>query len=211
MIQLANEIDNLISGKKDPDEYMRFVSHIFKDFLLIDKENPIWNFLSHIEQETDFYTAPASTRFHGAEPTGLVRHSLLVLAKGIRLAPAMLNPDPDFYYLSIACVFHDLCKINMYETKSRNVKNPKTGNWDTEPFYSIKKDYLAFGHGIESMLRINKWIQLPECWNHAVRWHMGAFDISQSDKFSLEKALALYKEVLFLQTADMQAGLVDEV
>jgi hypothetical protein len=28
---------------------------------------------------------------------------------------------------------------------------------------------------------------------------------------SNEKAVALYKEVLFLQTADMQAGLVDEI
>jgi hypothetical protein len=209
--QLANEIDKLISGKREPDEYKHFVDHIFKDFLLIEKEDPIWNFLSHIEKNTDFYIAPASTRFHGAEPTGLVRHSLLVLAKGIRLAPVMLNPDPDFYYLTIACVFHDLCKTNMYETKLRNVKNNETGNWETEPFYSIRKDYLAFGHGIESMLFINNWIQLPECWNHAVRWHMGAYDVTQMDKFSLDKAIALYKEVLFLQTADMQAGLVDEI
>jgi hypothetical protein len=209
--QLADEIDKLISGKREPDEYMHFVKHIYKDFLLIDNENPIWNFLSHIEKETDFYTAPASTRFHGAEPNGLVRHSLLVLAKGIRLVPVMLNPDPDFYYLSIACVFHDLCKTNMYETKIRNIKNTETGNWEAEPFYSIRKDYLAFGHGIESMLRINNWIQLPECWNHAIRWHMGAYDVTQMDKFSLDKAIALYKEVLFLQTADMQAGLVDEI
>jgi hypothetical protein len=211
VIRLANEIDNLISVKKEPDEYMHFVNHIFRDFLLLEKENPIWNFLSHVEKDTDFYTAPASTRFHGAEPNGLVRHSLLVLAKGIRLAPIMLNPNPDLYYLSIACVFHDLCKTNMYETKLRNVKNNATGNWEAEPFYSIRKDYLAFGHGIESMLRVNKWLQLPECWNHAIRWHMGAYDVTQMDKFSLDKAIALYKEVLFLQTADMQAGLVDEI
>jgi hypothetical protein len=211
VIQFVNEIDAFILEKRESDEYVRFVNRIFKDFLFLSEENPIWSFLSYVEKETDFYTAPASTRFHGAEPNGLVRHSLLVLAKGIRLAPVMLNPDPDFYYLTIACVFHDLCKANMYETKLRNVKNKETGSWETEPFYSVKKDYLAFGHGIESMLRINKWIQLPECWNHAVRWHMGAYDVSQMDKFSLDKAIAFYKEVLFLQTADMQAGLVDGV
>jgi hypothetical protein len=99
----------------------------------------------------------------------------------------------------------------MYETKARNVKNNKTGNWDVEPFYSVRKDYLAFGHGIESMLRINKWLQMPVCWNHAIRWHMGAYDVTQMDKLSLDKAITLYKEVLFLQTADMQAGLVDEI
>jgi hypothetical protein len=61
------------------------------------------------------------------------------------------------------------------------------------------------------MLRINEYIKMPYSWNQAVRWHMGAYDISPMDKYALEKALAKYKEVLLLQTADMQAGLVDEI
>jgi hypothetical protein len=52
---------------------------------------------------------------------------------------------------------------------------------------------------------------MPDSWNYAVRWHMGAYDISPMDKISLEKSLAAYKEVLFLQTADMQAGLDEEI
>jgi hypothetical protein len=79
------------------------------------------------------------------------------------------------------------------------------------PYYSIRSDYLSYGHGIESMLRINEYIKMPDSWNHAVRWHMGAYDISPMDKYALEKALAKYKEVLLLQTADMQAGLVDKI
>jgi hypothetical protein len=59
------------------------------------------------------------------------------------------------------------------------------------------------------MIRLNRFVKMPESWNHAIRWHMGAYDISQMDKYALEKAVAKYKEVLFLQTADMQAGLVD--
>jgi hypothetical protein len=136
---------------------------------------------------------------------------LLVTANGIKLAPVTLGGEVDMYYLITSCLFHDLCKVNMYEVKMRNVKNEETGNWEKMPYYSIRKDYIAFGHGVESMLRLNNYIPMPDSWNHAVRWHMGAYDITQMDKYSLEKALALYKEVLFLQSADMQAGLVDEV
>jgi hypothetical protein len=99
----------------------------------------------------------------------------------------------------------------MYEIKTKNSRNEETGNWEKVPYYKIKDTYLSFGHGIESMLRLNKYIAMPDSWNHAVRWHMGAYDISQMDKIALEKSLAAYREVLFLQTADMQAGLVEEI
>jgi hypothetical protein len=99
----------------------------------------------------------------------------------------------------------------MYETKTRNSKNEVTGIWEKVPYYKVKDDYLSYGHGIESMLRLNKFITMPEPWNQAIRWHMGAYDMSQTDKFSLEKSLSAYREVLFLQTADMLAGLVDEI
>ena len=123
----------------------------------------------------------------------------------------MLQGKVDMYFLVLSCLFHDFCKVNMYETQMRNIKSEDTGNWEKVPYYKIKDDYISYGHGVESMLRLNKFISMPEPWNHAIRWHMGAYDISQLDKFSLEKSLSAYREVLFLQTADMQAGLVDEM
>ncbi|MDR3247757.1 MAG: hypothetical protein LBT39_03135 [Treponema sp.] len=207
----ADEIADFIASPRKPGEYISFVVHLFKDVLGLPPEDKVWDLLAHLEGETDFYTAPASTRYHGAEPCGLMRHSLLVLANGIQLAPLLLGEGADNYYLTVSCFFHDLCKVNMYEQKMRNVKNEKTGEWEKEPFYSVKADYIAFGHGIESLLRITRFIDLPPSWMHAVRWHMGAYDISPLDKFAMEKALAKYKEVLFLQTADMQAGVVAAV
>jgi hypothetical protein len=99
----------------------------------------------------------------------------------------------------------------MYETKMRNSKNEETGVWEKVPFYKVKEDYLSCGHGIESMLRLNKFILMPDAWNHAIRWHMGAYDMSQLDKLALDKSLSTYREVLFLQTADMMAGLVENI
>jgi hypothetical protein len=207
----ANNIREFISSPKKPKEYADFIAGFLKKALGLPPENKIWELLAHLEGDTDFYTAPASTRYHGAEPCGLIRHSLLVLANGIHLAPLMLGDETDNYYLAVSCLFHDLCKVGMYEQKMRNVKNEKTGEWEREPFYTFRSDYLAFGHGIESLLRISRFIELPPSWSHAVRWHMGAYDISPSDKFCMEKALGKYREVLLLQTADMQAGLVEAV
>jgi len=207
----AEDIKNFIATKKNADEYKEFVNRIFREDLEVAPDDPVWKLLAYLENETDFYTAPASTKFHSNEENGLVRHSLLVAVNGIRLAPVMLSGDVDMYYLIISCLFHDLCKTNMYEVKTRNSKNEETGNWEKVPYYRIKDSYLSYGHGVESMLRLNKYIAMPDSWNHAIRWHMGAYDISQMDKIGLEKSLAAYKEVLFLQTADMQAGLVEEI
>jgi hypothetical protein len=207
----AAEIREFISLPKNRDEYIDFTANIFKCELKVPSGDAIYKLLAYLEKETDFYTAPASNRFHSAEASGLIRHSLLVTANGIKLATVMLQGKIDMYYLIIACLFHDFCKVNMYEVKTKNVKNEETGKWETAPYYSIRGDYLSYGHGIESMLRLNEYILMPDSWNHAIRWHMGAYDISPMDKYALEKALAKYKEVLFLQTADMQAGLVEEI
>jgi hypothetical protein len=207
----ADEIKLFFSTPKTTEEYRVFVAHIFKNIVITKQDDPIWKFLNYLENETDFYTAPASTKYHSNEENGLVRHSLLVIANGLKLAPIMLDGDVDMYYLVISCLFHDLCKVNMYEIKIRNSKNEETGNWEKVQYYKIKDTYLSFGHGIESMVRLNKYIAIPDSWNHAIRWHMGAYDISPMDKIALEKSLAAYREVLFLQTADMQAGLVEGI
>ncbi|MDR1972467.1 MAG: HD domain-containing protein [Treponema sp.] len=207
----AEDITDFIASPGNPSAYAGFVRGIFKESPGLSPDDKIWNLLAYLEDETDFYSAPASTRYHGAEPCGLIRHSLMVLANGIKLAPLMLGAETDRYYLTVSCLFHDLCKVNMYEPKTRNVKNEKTGEWEKEPFYAVRQDYISFGHGIESLLRLSRFISLSDPWRHAVRWHMGAYDLSPLDKMAMDKALTTYREVLFLQTADMLAGVVDAV
>ncbi|MCL2804378.1 MAG: hypothetical protein FWD26_00360 [Treponema sp.] len=209
-LKLAQEIKSFTSVKRSSNEYNKFVTNIFRQVLNRDLFDPVWELLEYLEKETDFFIAPASTKYHSSEENGLIRHSLLVTANGINLAPAMLGGDVDMYYLIVSCLFHDFCKVNMYEIKLRNAKNEESGVWEKVPFYKVRDDYLSYGHGIESILRLNKYIAIPEPWNHAIRWHMGAYDMSQMDKHSHEKALVAYREVLFLHTADMLAGFADE-
>jgi hypothetical protein len=207
----GDDLKLFIEQPRDAKEYKHFIDSIFGEILGRRQDDPVWKLLEYLDTESDFFSCPASTKFHSNEEYGLIRHSLLVFANGLKLAPIMLCGEVDMYYLALACLFHDFCKVNMYEIKLRNVKNEETGAWEKTPYYKVKDSYISHGHGIESMLRLNKYIAMPDSWNQAVRWHMGAYDLSPLDKKEIEKALNSFREVLFLQTADMLAGLVEAV
>ena len=111
---------------------------------------------------TDFYTAPASTRFHGAEPEGLVKHSLSVYARLLELVDwYKLEVDPES--VAIVALFHDLCKVDSYKVAMRNSKNEKTGQWEKVPYYTRKEDYAFGGHGSKSVYLVMNFMKLlPE-------------------------------------------------
>ena len=67
------DIKNFIATKKSAEEYKEFVSRIFREVLEVVPDDPVWKLLAYLENETDFYTAPASTKFHSNEENGLVR------------------------------------------------------------------------------------------------------------------------------------------
>ncbi|GMO41869.1 MAG: hypothetical protein Ta2B_21930 [Termitinemataceae bacterium] len=207
----AGKIDEFLDANKNSGDFKKFVRDIYKNILINDMDSPIWKLLDYLETKTDFYSAPASTHYHGSHPCGLIEHSLLTLSWCIKLSSVMLKTDPDSFALVTASLFHDLCKVNMYEEKKRNVKDEKTGKWESVPCYKTRENYLAMGHGIESVLRINEFVKLPSAWQYAIRFHMGAYDVSSSDGYSLNNALHKYREVLLLQTADIMASIVEGI
>jgi hypothetical protein len=163
----------------------------------------------HIHMEDQFYIDPASCRYHGNWKGGLAQHSLRVLYHCCRLQPVMA-PDTDKIEMEMAAIFHDICKMGSYEITTRNVK--KNGMWMQEPFYMNKQGIVTIGHGAESCLRIMKRdIHLSEPWFQAVRWHMGMYDASDTDRYAMTAAMAKYPEILLLQTADICAGIQDNI
>lgn len=133
-------------------------------------------------EKTDFYTAPASTRFHGACEGGLLAHSLSVY-KWLRDALdgfSFCNSSFDslsMESMAIVALFHDICKIGAYRTEYRNVKNPATGVWEQVPCYAYNTD--TFGaHGAKSVFLLNQFIHLTEEETVAILHHMGAWDKS---------------------------------
>ena len=153
---------------------------------------------------TDFYSAPSSTRYHGAEPGGLVAHSIAVYN---RLKQKQTDETDET--IAIASLFHDLCKCNFYKQTFRNVKNEVTGKWEKAPSYDID-DKFPLGHGEKSMFTIMKCMKLTDDEALAIRWHMGFSAVEQQfEKPSMARAMQICKLVIKLQEADTEASFWD--
>ena len=94
--------------------------------------------------KTDFFTAPASTKFHCACPCGLVQHSVSVYRT---MVERYFDPETDSEESFAICgLLHDVCKAQFYKEGTRNVKNEQTGAWEKKPYYMIE-DSFPYGHG----------------------------------------------------------------
>ena len=128
-------------------------------------------------EESDFFTAPASTRFHGAYKGGLAKHSLNVFNTLLKLCNTFDIPyqKAPLESVVICGLLHDVCKIYFYKESTRNVKNEQTGQWEKVPCYTID-DQLPIGHGEKSVIILQRFMRLTEDEAYAIRWHMGGFD-----------------------------------
>ena len=95
------------------------------------------NLISFLEK-SDFFTAPASTRFHGSEECGLLKHSLKVYEiLEQKVKTSSLPMEVDEATIRIVALLHDICKTNFYTVDYRNAKN-ELGVWEKVPFYKIE-------------------------------------------------------------------------
>lgn len=151
--------------------------------------------------KTDFFTAPASSKFHSAYEGGLCEHSLNVYNAMI---DRYNDGKPDESY-AIAALLHDLCKAEFYKLGSRNVKNETTGQWEKVPFYSIE-DKFPFGHGEKSVFLIERFMRLKVDEAIAIRWHMGGFDdAARGGSYAINTAFEKYPLLVKLHIADIEA------
>ena len=112
--------------------------------------------LDWLDKKTDFFTAPASTRFHGACEGGLCMHSLNVYHA---LHDTFFTEGDSEETFAICALLHDLCKANYYKPGTRNVKNETTGQWEKVPSYSVE-DLFPYGHGEKSVFLIERFMKL---------------------------------------------------
>lgn len=152
-------------------------------------------------RSTDFYMAPASTKYHDAEAVGLLKHTLKVINKLYELMTMKTFKDVDCAQATVAAIVHDWCKIDFYEGYMRNVKNEE-GVWEQVPSFRCKGSSIPLGHGVTSMFIAQKFFKLTTEMALAIRWHMGEYDVSESQSHDLMDANERYPMVLLLQTAD---------
>lgn len=160
-------------------------------------------------EESDFFTAPASSKFHLATKGGLLIHSLNVLDRALEIWKSYCNRRESFssyvprQSVVIAALLHDICKINTYVKK--------------EPFddnYTVSYKDLPLGHGEKSVIiLLNGGLALTRSEMLAIRWHMGAWKLQPTDREEMSQFNTAKEESLLLtiiQTADALASAIDE-
>lgn len=167
--------------------------------------------LAYLEP-TDYFTAPASTKFHNSYEGGLLNHNLNVykrLKEEMELTYGELSPERH-ETVAICALFHDLCKTNYYAVSFRNAKNA-SGIWESVPYYTVD-DKLPYGHGEKSVYILSGFIRLSREEALAIRWHMGFSDESvKGGNYSIGTAFEKYPLSMLLHIADLKATYIDEV
>lgn len=168
-------------------------------------------------EKSDFYEAPASTRFHCSIPEGLLIHSLNVYdmfeqkckTEPFKTALGDLSEDS----IKVIALFHDICKTYMYEIDYKNKKiYSDTGSkrdekgrfdWQAVQFYTVN-DRVPYGHGEKSVMMLENYITLLPIERYAIRWHMG-FTEPKENWNTLGLAIEKYPLILAVHESDLEA------
>lgn len=161
---------------------LQTVAQHFKDlFLASVHRDGAEELLERLENETDFFEAPAGAKHHGAFPGGLVIHSLNVyrrlreitirdLTPRDALGPAPIS-EREEETVAILGLLHDVCKAGVYHIERKRRRNPETGVWEDYLGYTFR-DPLPLGHGEKSLTRspgLSGW-RITKPWQSAGTW-----------------------------------------
>nr|KEI08045.1 beta-lactamase [Clostridium novyi B str. NCTC 9691] len=174
--------------------------------LLKSTERPGIEIIIQYLNETDFFVAPASTKYHGNFDGGLAEHSLNVynlFKKKNEQFDLGLSSDT----LIITSILHDICKVNFYKKQPRWRKNDK-GKWESYEGYICENDF-SIGHGEKSVIKLMQFIKLSKEEIVLIRWHMGGFESKENQK-DISNSYNLYPAALALHTADLEASYILE-
>ena len=185
---------------EDDDPNENKLKEQFIKLLKSTKREGIDNLINWLENETDFFNAPASSKYHLAVEGGLLQHSLNVFNELIKECEVS---DTTI----IVSLLHDICKINSYKKSSKNVQN-KEGKWEKIPCY-ISDETLPLGHSEKSIILIQKFIKLTDEEITTIRWHMGGFEPKENYRY-LNGAFNKYELAVRLHIADLKATYIIE-
>lgn len=188
------------------DKKTKFIE-IFETHIKRDGADKLLAYLK--SGQSDFFTAPCSTRFHGSYEGGLCEHSINVYNALVGYTQR-IKTEYDLGYsdesIAIVSLLHDICKVNTYKTSFRNAKNDATGKWEKVPYYEFC-DELPFGHGEKSQYIIAGFMKLTREESFAIRYHMGFSDAyTNEQKGNVGKSFEMYPLAFALSVADMEAA-----
>lgn len=197
---MENTTNYTLSSQEIEANKTRFLS-LLREYV---QRDGIEDLIAWIEG-SDFFTAPASTRFHGNYEGGLCEHSLNVYDCMTALAAKYPEYACDASSIALCSLTHDLCKCRMYVRGTRNRKNAE-GKWESYRTWEFNELFPG-GHGEKSAFIVLQFIKLLPEEYLAIRWHMGEYDaaVKGGDRSS-SVAYDKYKICAMLHLADLEAS-----
>lgn len=196
--------------QKNKEEFISLINSINREF---NKERLIdW-----LENKSDFFTAPATTKYHCAYEGGLCEHSLNVyyalknlnygympelVATSEEIEQGIHKYKYDEDTLKIVGLLHDISKANYYEMFSRNVKD-SNGNWTQVLDYKVRDDKFIYGNDEQNTeFMVSTFIPLTLDEKVALLHKSGgkAFDSTQEN---IPTIFTKYQLAVLLHCADM--------
>lgn len=147
-----------------------------------------------------YFTAPASTKYHGAYEGGLFEHSMNVTKVLVSLTKDCQLEWERSSSPYIIGLFHDLCKIDNYVSEGLSVAL----------IYKYNTETLLKGHGDKSVMLLSNLMQLNMEEILCIRYHMGAFT-EKEEWADYTRAIHACPNVLWVHQADMIATHIWEV
>lgn len=179
------------------------MKYCFNNLLRSTKRKNIERLINWLEYQTDFYTAPASAKYHGDYVGGLLEHSMAVCYNMLKL-----DSVDDYDSIVITSLLHDICKANFYEKYQKNVK--ENGIWVQKDAYKINEIYPFGGHGSKSVyLIMSNGVLLFQHEAVAINCHMGGWDYTIYHNPS--QAFQKYPLAAYLHMADFMSTYISGV
>lgn len=197
----------MLDEKMIEENQERFVQ-IFTEYIHREGSGNLLDWLIN----SDYFTAPASSKFHSAYEGGLCQHSLNVFDRFVKILKMEYGEDfsnaISMESVAIIALLHDVCKVDFYKTDYRNVK--VDGQWIQVPYYSIE-DKLPYGHGEKSVYIVGSFIKLTREEAMCINWHGGGFDERvRGGSYALADAYYKFPNAMLFHSADMMATYLDE-
>jgi 23S rRNA maturation-related 3'-5' exoribonuclease YhaM len=155
--------------------------------------------------KSDYFTAPASTRFHLCYEGGLLEHSWNVFSNLLNHTHIYPKINIAMDTLIICGLLHDVCKVNFYKQRTKKSNNI-LGDYEVI-------DSLPVGHGEKSVIVLQRYINLTDEEIVSIRWHMSAFDVGTTfgtQHYAYDTAIRNYPLAVLLFTSDFEASSINE-
>lgn len=175
---------------------------------VIDRKEQFQALCNFMENETEWMTAPASTRFHLSKERGLMEHSCNVAETMLKLKET-LAPHISDESCVIVSLLHDLGKVGMPGNPQYLVNEPterqrKYGYPASSP-YRFNNDLTYLSVPVRSLYLALPYLSLTEEETQAIAYHDGQYVEDNRSVAKNERPLTL-----LLQYADNWCGFVIE-